>query len=80
MRPINALTREYCEALVVGRVRESLTLAGRAERARVFHAFVGAVLGLGHPCGRCVRPATSAIRENMRDARVPKSIKACASA
>jgi hypothetical protein len=32
-------------------VRESVTLAGRAERARVAREFVGAVLGAGHPCG-----------------------------
>jgi anti-sigma regulatory factor (Ser/Thr protein kinase) len=32
-------------------VRESVTLAGRAERARVARTFVGAVLGPGHPCG-----------------------------
>jgi anti-sigma regulatory factor (Ser/Thr protein kinase) len=32
-------------------VRESMTLAGQAERARVARAFVGAVLGPGHPCG-----------------------------
>jgi len=32
-------------------VRESVTLAGRAERARVASTFVGAVLGPGHPCG-----------------------------
>jgi anti-sigma regulatory factor (Ser/Thr protein kinase) len=32
-------------------VRESVTLAGRAERARVARAFVGAALGPGHPCG-----------------------------
>ena len=32
-------------------VRESVTVAGRAERARVARTFVGAVLGLGHPCG-----------------------------
>jgi len=31
-------------------VRESVTLAGRAERARAARAFVGAVLGRGHPC------------------------------
>ena len=31
-------------------VRESVTLAGRAERARVARAFVGGVLGPGHPC------------------------------
>jgi len=31
-------------------VRESVTLAGRAERARVARAFVGALLGPGHPC------------------------------
>ena len=32
-------------------VRESVTLAGRAERARVARTFVGEVLGPGHPCG-----------------------------
>ena len=32
-------------------VRESLTIAGRPDRARVARAFVGEVLGLGHPCG-----------------------------
>ena len=32
-------------------VRESVTLAGRAERARVVRAFVSGVLGPGHPCG-----------------------------
>jgi hypothetical protein len=32
-------------------VWESVTLAGRAERARVARAFVGGVLGPGHPCG-----------------------------
>ena len=34
-----------------GLVRESVTLAGRPERARVARTFVGAVLGPGHPCG-----------------------------
>ena len=28
-----------------------MTVAGRAERARVARAFVGGVLGPGHPCG-----------------------------
>jgi len=32
-------------------VRESVTLAGRAERARAARALVGEVLGPGHPCG-----------------------------
>jgi anti-sigma regulatory factor (Ser/Thr protein kinase) len=32
-------------------VRESVTLAGRAERARAARAFVSEVLGAGHPCG-----------------------------
>jgi anti-sigma regulatory factor (Ser/Thr protein kinase) len=32
-------------------VRESMTVAGRPERARVARAFVGAVLGPGHPSG-----------------------------
>ena len=31
-------------------VRESVKVAGLAERARVVRAFVGAVLGPGHPC------------------------------
>jgi hypothetical protein len=31
-------------------VRESVTLAGLAERARVARAFTGGVLGPGHPC------------------------------
>jgi serine/threonine-protein kinase RsbW len=32
-------------------IRESVTVAGRAERTRVARAFVGGVLGPGHPCG-----------------------------
>ena len=32
-------------------VRETVTLVGRAERTRVARAFVGGVLGPGHPCG-----------------------------
>jgi nucleotide-binding universal stress UspA family protein/MFS family permease/DNA-binding CsgD family transcriptional regulator len=32
-------------------IRESVTVAGRAERARVARVFVGGVLGPGHPCG-----------------------------
>jgi hypothetical protein len=32
-------------------VRESVTLAGRAERARAARAFVSEILGPGHPCG-----------------------------
>ncbi len=32
-------------------VQESVTVAGRPERARVVRTFVGAVLGPGHPCG-----------------------------
>jgi hypothetical protein len=32
-------------------IRESVTVAGRAERARVARAFIGGVLGPGHPCG-----------------------------
>jgi anti-sigma regulatory factor (Ser/Thr protein kinase) len=31
-------------------VRETVTLAGRAERARAARAFVSEVLGSGHPC------------------------------
>ena len=32
-------------------VRETVTLAGRPERARAARAFVSEVLGAGHPCG-----------------------------
>jgi anti-sigma regulatory factor (Ser/Thr protein kinase) len=32
-------------------VRESVTVAGRAERARVARSFTAGVLGPGHPCG-----------------------------
>jgi anti-sigma regulatory factor (Ser/Thr protein kinase) len=32
-------------------VRESVTLARRAERSRAAHVFVSEVLGSGHPCG-----------------------------
>jgi anti-sigma regulatory factor (Ser/Thr protein kinase) len=32
-------------------VRESVKVAGLAERARVVRAFISAVLGPGHPCG-----------------------------
>ena len=32
-------------------VRESVSLAGRVERARAARMFVGEVLGPGHPCG-----------------------------
>jgi hypothetical protein len=35
---------------MTGAVREAVTLAGRAERARVAHAFIDGVLGPGHPC------------------------------
>jgi anti-sigma regulatory factor (Ser/Thr protein kinase) len=38
-------------ALMTGAVRETMTLAGRAERARLARAFVEGVLGPGHPCG-----------------------------
>ncbi len=36
---------------VPGEIRESVTVAGRAERVRVARAFIGGVLGPGHPCG-----------------------------
>jgi anti-sigma regulatory factor (Ser/Thr protein kinase) len=32
-------------------VRETVMLAGQAERARVARAFVAGLLGPGHPCG-----------------------------
>jgi anti-sigma regulatory factor (Ser/Thr protein kinase) len=37
--------------MVEAAVRESVTVAGRAERTCLARMFVGAVLGLGHPCG-----------------------------
>ncbi len=36
---------------MTGAVRETMTLAGRAERVRVARAFVDGALGPGHPCG-----------------------------
>jgi len=36
---------------MTGAVRETVTLAGRAERARVAREFVEGVLGPGHRCG-----------------------------
>lgn len=36
-------------------VRESVTMAGRAERARVARVFTAGVLGPGHPCGTTPR-------------------------
>ena len=38
-------------ALMTKAVRESVTMAGRAERARVARVFTAGVLGPGHPCG-----------------------------
>jgi anti-sigma regulatory factor (Ser/Thr protein kinase) len=39
-------------ALMTGAtVRESVKVAGLAERTRIVRSFVGAVLGPGHPCG-----------------------------
>jgi len=38
-------------ALMARAVRESVTVAGRAERARMARAFTAGVLGPGHPCG-----------------------------
>jgi anti-sigma regulatory factor (Ser/Thr protein kinase) len=38
-------------ALMARVVRETVTLAGRAERARVARAFIVGLLGPGHPCG-----------------------------
>ena len=32
-------------------IRDSVTLGGRAERARAARAFVGGLLRTGHPCG-----------------------------
>ena len=45
-------------------VWESVTLAGRAERARAARAFVGEVLGPGHPCGDVAVLLVSEIFDN----------------
>jgi anti-sigma regulatory factor (Ser/Thr protein kinase) len=45
-------------------VRESVTLAGRADRARVARAFVGGVLGPGHPCGDAAKLLVSELFGN----------------
>jgi len=45
-------------------VRESVRVAGRGERARVVRAFVGAVLGPGHPCGTDAALLTSELFGN----------------
>jgi hypothetical protein len=37
--------------VVTATIRESVTIAGRAERARVARAFADGVLGPGHPYG-----------------------------
>ena len=39
------------DALMTKAVRESMTMAGRAERARVARVFTAGVLGPGDPCG-----------------------------
>ena len=47
-------------------VRESVTLAGRAERARAARAFVSEVLGPGQPCGDVAILLVSLGGENLR--------------
>jgi anti-sigma regulatory factor (Ser/Thr protein kinase) len=42
--------REGGELMTEAAGRESITLAGRAERARVVRTFTGEVLGPAHPC------------------------------
>jgi len=39
------------DVLMTKAVREGVTMAGRAERARVARVFTAGVLGPGHPCG-----------------------------
>ena len=46
------------------KIRETVTVAGRAERARVARAFVGGVLGPGHPCGDDAALLVSELFEN----------------
>jgi anti-sigma regulatory factor (Ser/Thr protein kinase) len=45
-------------------VRESVTLAGRAERARAARAFVREVLGPGHSCGEAAELLVSEVFSN----------------
>jgi len=45
-------------------VRESVTLAGRAERTRAARAFVREVLGPGHPCGEAAELLVSEVFGN----------------
>ena len=47
-----------------GAVRETVTLAGRAERVRAARSFVGEVLGPGHPCGDVATLLVSEIFSN----------------
>src|ERR1035438_284540 len=52
-------------ALMTGvAVRETVTLAGRAERARLAREFAGGVLGPGHPCGDDAEPLVSELFGN----------------
>ena len=51
-------------AVMAGAVRESVTLAGRAERARAARTFVSEVLGSGHPCGEVAVLLVSEISGN----------------
>ena len=60
-------------------VRESVTVAGRAERARVARAFTVAVLDPGHPCGNDAMPALPPAdprREACRDTHAIVTIEA----
>ena len=52
VRPLRAFPggREGGALMTGATVRESVKVAGLVERARVVRAFVGAVLGPGHPC------------------------------
>jgi anti-sigma regulatory factor (Ser/Thr protein kinase) len=43
--------REGGALMTEATVRESVKVAGLAERTRIVRSFVGAVLGPGHPCG-----------------------------
>jgi anti-sigma regulatory factor (Ser/Thr protein kinase) len=45
-------------------VRESVTVAGRADRARVARAFTAGMLGPGHPCGEDVALLVSELFAN----------------
>jgi hypothetical protein len=60
-------SRRRAGAVMTG---ESVTLAGRAERAQLARVFVGAVLGPGHPCGEVAVAGERAARQQRAPQRL----------